>query len=532
MGLGRRRTLRAATVALALALVALPAIKPDPAGAALPIVVNDTSGPARRQHRQRRLRHQRRPLHAACRDPGGQRAARPRHDQRAARRLRARDPVVNEDTPSTGDHDIADSVTIVGTGAGRDDRRRRLPDRERTGRGARHRPPVRDPPDRRQRHVPRADDPRGLLRGGRRRHPELVAGPAHARERPPARQPRRQGRRRPQQRRPVRLRVADRLAAADRDDPERPRRDHGLQARRQLGRRGRRRDQQRQQRQRHDHRQRGRRQPGPDDPGPGAVHRPARARADRVHPRAGRLRARRPARSSTRASSRASARSGSSTRCSRATSRRPTAPAFHGEADGTLEIADTRIEDNTTEGNGGGIYTNGGKVTITRTVFDENLAHANGGGLLQRRRGQQGRSAQQDRDHATRRSRATRRGRRRARSHSDGDGELHAHRRRHRRQRGDRGRRRRLRGRRPLEPGDDPRHGHRQLRLQRGRRRLHRQRAPDRSSATRSSRTTAPASPASRATTPAAAASTPRAARSSSPAPRSPTTPAPPRAAA
>src|ERR671915_1833940 len=54
-------------------------------------------------------------------------------------------------------------------------------------------------------------------------------------------------------------------------------------------------------------------------------------------------------------------------------------PAVHGMADGTLEITDSTIEDNTTEGNGGGVYTSGGKGTITRTTFDQNLAHANGG---------------------------------------------------------------------------------------------------------------------------------------------------------
>ena len=97
--------------------------------------------------------------------------------------------------PSTGDHDIADSVTIVGTGAARDDRRRRLPDSPSAPVEARGIDRLFEiHPSAGNVTLPGADDPRGLLRGRRRRDPELVAGPAEARERPRARQPRREGR--------------------------------------------------------------------------------------------------------------------------------------------------------------------------------------------------------------------------------------------------------------------------------------------------------------------------------------------------
>ncbi|HZB29226.1 MAG TPA: right-handed parallel beta-helix repeat-containing protein, partial [Streptosporangiaceae bacterium] len=53
---------------------------------------------------------------------------------------------------------------------------------------------------------------------------------------------------------------------------------------------------------------------------------------------------------------------------------------IHIEEHGTLEVVDSTIEDNTTEADGAGIYTNGGRVTIAGTKVRDNIAHANGGG--------------------------------------------------------------------------------------------------------------------------------------------------------
>ena len=89
--------------------------------------------------------------------------------------------------------------------------------------------------------------------------------------------------------------------------------------------------------------------------------------------------------------------------------------AVHGMADGTLEITGSTIEDNTSEGNGGGVYTAGGKVTIKDTTFDQNLAHANGGGYYSTARSARSACAARSRS-PIRRSRATRRGRSRAAS--------------------------------------------------------------------------------------------------------------------
>ena len=51
----------------------------------------------------------------------------------------------------------------------------------------------------------------------------------------------------------------------------------------------------------------------------------------------------------------------------------------HIEEDGTLEIVDSVFEDNITESDGGAIYTNGGRVTIDGTTVKENTAGANAG---------------------------------------------------------------------------------------------------------------------------------------------------------
>src|ERR671914_28625 len=53
---------------------------------------------------------------------------------------------------------------------------------------------------------------------------------------------------------------------------------------------------------------------------------------------------------------------------------------IHMEEHATLEVIDTTIEDNTTEADGAGIYTNGGRVTIADATIRDNIAHANGGG--------------------------------------------------------------------------------------------------------------------------------------------------------
>ena len=162
--------------ALALALVAVPALKAEPAGAAgFPLLVNDTAD-----------RPDASVGNGVCATSAGRCTLRAAIQE--ANALLGPDtinvppgvyelevPAVNDDTPSTGDHDIADSVTIVGTGAAATIIDGGFPTAEPPGRGARHRPPVRDPPERGQRHVPGADDPRGLLRGVRRRDRELVA---------------------------------------------------------------------------------------------------------------------------------------------------------------------------------------------------------------------------------------------------------------------------------------------------------------------------------------------------------------------
>src|SRR5918992_5418549 len=52
---------------------------------------------------------------------------------------------------------------------------------------------------------------------------------------------------------------------------------------------------------------------------------------------------------------------------------------LHNDGDGTLEIVDSTFEENTSEGNGGAVYSNGGKVDIVGSELDNNLAHADGG---------------------------------------------------------------------------------------------------------------------------------------------------------
>src|SRR5918999_4644740 len=52
---------------------------------------------------------------------------------------------------------------------------------------------------------------------------------------------------------------------------------------------------------------------------------------------------------------------------------------LHNAGDGNLEIVSSTFEDNTSEANGGALYSNGGKVDIVGSDFEHNLAHANGG---------------------------------------------------------------------------------------------------------------------------------------------------------
>ena len=52
---------------------------------------------------------------------------------------------------------------------------------------------------------------------------------------------------------------------------------------------------------------------------------------------------------------------------------------LHNDGDGSLEIVNSTFEDNTSEGNGGAVYSNGGKVDVFESDFDHNLAHADGG---------------------------------------------------------------------------------------------------------------------------------------------------------
>ena len=155
-----------------------------------------------------------------------------------------------------------------------------------------------------------------------------------------------------------------------------------------------------------------------------------------------------------------------------------TAPGSTTLGSGALIVERSTIAHNTTEGNGGGIYSDGGTVTVVRhhdrrqprarrrrrplqrrrpqprsacaasvtspaRRSPRNEAWAEGGAILQRRR---------LRPHAHRRrpSRTTR--------HEDAGGGLASA--------------------RPLEPDDDPRHLHRNAALRRGRRPVHRDRAP------------------------------------------------------
>src|ERR687896_2340824 len=52
---------------------------------------------------------------------------------------------------------------------------------------------------------------------------------------------------------------------------------------------------------------------------------------------------------------------------------------LHNDGDGNVEIVSSTFEENTTEADGGALYTNGGKVDIVDSLFQHNLAHANGG---------------------------------------------------------------------------------------------------------------------------------------------------------
>jgi CSLREA domain-containing protein len=52
---------------------------------------------------------------------------------------------------------------------------------------------------------------------------------------------------------------------------------------------------------------------------------------------------------------------------------------LHNGGDGTIDIVDSTFEDNTSEGNGGAVYVNGGRVDVSGSDFEHNLAHADGG---------------------------------------------------------------------------------------------------------------------------------------------------------
>ena len=110
--------MRYAALVAALALIAVLALTPDRASAALPIAVNDTA--------DRPDRNIGNGVCATAANTCSLRAA-----IQEANALLGQDtinlppgvyelenPSVNEDSPTTGDHDITDSVNIVGTGAG------------------------------------------------------------------------------------------------------------------------------------------------------------------------------------------------------------------------------------------------------------------------------------------------------------------------------------------------------------------------------------------------------------------------------
>src|SRR5918992_5672319 len=52
---------------------------------------------------------------------------------------------------------------------------------------------------------------------------------------------------------------------------------------------------------------------------------------------------------------------------------------LHNDGDGNLEIVSSTFEHNTSEANGAAVYSNGGKVDIVGSDFQHNIAHANGG---------------------------------------------------------------------------------------------------------------------------------------------------------
>ncbi len=277
---------RVAGLVAALALLAILALTPASAGAAIPIAVNDT-----------RDRPDRSIGDGVCATVGGTCTLRAAVQE--ANALLGQDtinlgpgvyeleiPVVNEDTQSTGDHDIVDTVNIVGTGAGATfiDGGFPLPDQPVEAHGI----------DRLFEIHPSAGNVTFRSLSIRDGYSEEGGGGI-------------------QNWSPGLLRLENvhllhnlasksggglnnddpfayewptGFAAAHGHHPQRPGRDHRLQARRQLRRQRRRRREQRLERDHHDHRQRGRGQPGPDDPGSGAVHRPVRPRAGRVHPRA------------------------------------------------------------------------------------------------------------------------------------------------------------------------------------------------------------------------------------------------------
>ena len=223
--------------------------------------------------------------------------------------------------------------------------------------------------------------------------------------------------------------------------------------------------------------QRGRRQPGPDDPRPGADHRPARSRADRVHPRARACTSPAPARSSTQGEfdgHRHDPRRRLDS--SRATTRPPTAPASTTRATARSRSSTRRSRTTPPRRDGGGVYTQRRQGDDRRhhdratTSPTRTAAPSTASGATQRRR-----PAQQDHDHRLEVPRGTRRwavGRRHPQRRRRRDGR---HRRGGRGQPGDGGRRRRPRRSATARASLMTRgHLHRQLRLRRGRRPLHR----------------------------------------------------------
>jgi CSLREA domain-containing protein len=110
--------LRVWLVGLAIALAATGAVKADPAGAAgFPLVVNDTADrpDVSVGNGVCATRAGRCTLRAAIQEANALLGPDTINVPPGVYALEV--PSINDDTPSTGDHDTADSVTIVGTGA-------------------------------------------------------------------------------------------------------------------------------------------------------------------------------------------------------------------------------------------------------------------------------------------------------------------------------------------------------------------------------------------------------------------------------